>query len=81
MLDVDVWDGAASLAAIYQYVTELLVRANVTKQVAEALEARHLLAELGDAFKQAAVQLAITSSPRSQGATDQIEQRRLSVRA
>lgn len=55
MLDLDAWEHSATLAEIYRYVISLLTRANVTKQAAGADEARRLLAELGDAFRQAAV--------------------------
>jgi flagellar protein FliS len=61
MLDLDAWEHAPRLASIYQYVHELLVRANVKKSTHEVGEARTLLAGLGDAFRQAAVQVA--SSP------------------
>lgn len=54
MLDVDRWEHGRSLAAIYRYVLELLMRANVKKSAAPAREARHLLAELGEAFRTAA---------------------------
>lgn len=61
MLDLDAWEHAPQLASIYQYVHELLVRANVKKSTQEVGEARTLLAGLGDAFRQAALQVA--SSP------------------
>ena len=57
MLDLDVWEHAGSLASIYRYVMDLLTRANVTKRPDGAIEARRLLAELGDAFRQASVGL------------------------
>lgn len=57
MLDLHRWEHAASLASIYRYVMELLTRANVAKRTAEAAEARGLLAELGDAFRQASIGL------------------------
>ena len=62
MLDLDVWEHAPALAAIYRYVTQLLVSANVHKRVGDAREARHLLGEIGDAFRQAAVGLASAAS-------------------
>jgi flagellar protein FliS len=67
MLDLEAWEHAVGLAAIYRYVMELLTRSNVTKREAEALEARRLLAELGDAFRQASIGLAapIEHSPAS----------------
>ena len=59
------------LASIYRYVGDLLVRANVTKSPTPALEARRHLAELGDAFRQAAKQVAtgpLVSAPASSSA-------------
>lgn len=58
MLDLDAWEHAEQLAAIYRYVIELLVSANVCKETRQVGEARTLLAGLGDAFRQAAVQAA-----------------------
>lgn len=51
MLNVDMWEHAASLASLYRYILELLTQANVKKNPVPAREARHLLAELGDAFR------------------------------
>jgi flagellar secretion chaperone FliS len=59
-LDLDAWQHAGSLAAIYRYALELLTKANVAKDAAPAREARRHLAELGDAFRQAAVTVATT---------------------
>ncbi len=69
MLDLDVWEHASALAAIYRYITQLLVSANVHKRVVDAREARHLLGEIGDAFRQAAVGLANVAGtqPREAG--------------
>lgn len=55
MLDLDAWEHAPKLASIYEYVGDLLVRANMRKSQAEVQEARTLLADIGDAFRQAAV--------------------------
>ena len=55
MLDVDAWDHGPALAAIYRYVIVRLTEANMTKRAAPATEARNLLAELGDSFRQVAV--------------------------
>ena len=68
MLDLEQWEHAPSLAAIYRYVMELLTRANVAKRAAEAIEARGLLAELGDAFRQASIGLA-SPPPRAEPTT------------
>jgi flagellar protein FliS len=54
MLDLDAWEHAATLAAIYRYVIQLLTTANVAKRAADAATARALLAELGAAFRTAA---------------------------
>jgi flagellar protein FliS len=62
-LDLDAWQHAASLGAIYRYVIELLTRANVKKSVAEVREARRHLAELGEAFRQAANGAPATATP------------------
>jgi len=64
MLDLDAWEHAVQLAAIYRYVIELLVTANVRKDAKLVGDARTLLAGLGEAFKQAAVQSA---SPPASG--------------
>jgi flagellar biosynthetic protein FliS len=63
MIDPTVWEHAGSLAAIYRYVFELLTRANISKTVAAALEARNLLAQLGDAFRQASIGLVASPEP------------------
>ncbi len=76
MLDLDVWEHASTLAAIYRYVSDLLTKANVTKSAGAAVEARRLLAELGDAFRQAATQVG-QATVWAEGA----EQRHVSVRA
>lgn len=63
MLDVDAWEHAGALAEIYRYVLGLLTTSNVTKTTAPAVEARRLLAELGDAFRQAATAAPSTDRP------------------
>lgn len=59
MLQVDLWEHAGSLAALYRYTLELLTDANVRKDAAPVREARHLLAELGSAFRGGALGAAI----------------------
>lgn len=68
MLDTDAWEHAPQLAAIYRYVIELLTAANVHKSAKKAIEARTLLAGLGDAFRQAAISTTALeqSSPPAQ---------------
>jgi flagellar protein FliS len=63
MLDLDAWEHAPKLASIYQYVGELLTKANMHKRTAEVHEARTLLADIGDAFRQAAVSAATAPQP------------------
>jgi flagellar biosynthetic protein FliS len=58
MLDRTVWEHAGTLAAIYEFVARQLAAANMAKSVSLAAEARHLLAQLGEAFREAAVSLA-----------------------
>lgn len=75
MLDVDKWEHAPGLAAIYEFVSQLLLRANIGKQSQPVAEARRLLAELGGAFRQAAVETAThapgpTSTPNRAGFGD-----------
>ena len=69
MLDLDAWEHAAGLSSIYHYVGNLLVAANVKKSVPLAEEARQLLAELGDGFRQAALTYRADSVPETIDAT------------
>jgi len=62
MLDVDAWEHGASLAAIYRYVIVRLTEANMTKSASPATEARNLLGELGDAFRQASATSTTTAT-------------------
>jgi flagellar protein FliS len=67
MLDVDRWEHGRSLAAIYRYVLELLTQANVKKNAAPAREARHLMGELGEAFRMAATVPMAAPEPAGAG--------------
>jgi flagellar secretion chaperone FliS len=69
MLDVDAWEHGPALAAIYRYVIVRLTEANMTKRAAPATEARQLLGELGDAFRQASITTAASFAPPSLPAT------------
>ena len=69
MLDLEIWEHAAGLSSIYHYVGNLLVAANVKKSIPLAEEARRLLAELGDGFRQAALTHRAESSPQMTDAT------------
>lgn len=56
MLDLDAWDHAGSLLAVYDYVLRLLAGANMLKAPAMVAEARRLISEIGDGFRAAADQ-------------------------
>jgi flagellar secretion chaperone FliS len=66
MLDLDLWEHAGTLAAIYRYVLGLLTDANVKKDASPAREARHLLGELGEAFRLGATAPAPEQAPVNQ---------------
>jgi flagellar protein FliS len=53
-LDVSVWDGAAGLAALYSFVLEQLVAANVAKDPAPVTAALDVVVPLRDAWAEAA---------------------------
>lgn len=67
MLDVDAWEHARSLASIYRYVLELLTGANVQKSRDPVDEARWLMSEIGDAFRQAALAPSASSTTDDSG--------------
>jgi flagellar protein FliS len=54
MLDVEAWEHAPTLASVYDYLVRLLAAANTTKRMSKVEEAQRLVAELGDAFREAA---------------------------
>ena len=55
-LDVDVWDGAAGLSALYTYLYGELVAANVKKDADRIAACRQLVEPLRDAWREAALQ-------------------------
>lgn len=77
MLDLNAWEHAGSIDAIYRFVWDLLVQANVRKSIAQAQQARQLLSELGSAFAQAAALAASASTPELPATPE----RRLSLQA
>ncbi len=54
-LDKNVWDGAAGLSALYVYLQERLVAANLAKDGSIVEECRDLVQPLRDALVQAAL--------------------------
>lgn len=53
-LDLEVWPAGANLAAIYDYVVDRLVFANVQKDPAPVQECKDLLEPLREAWREAA---------------------------
>jgi flagellar secretion chaperone FliS len=62
-LNVELWDGAEGLRALYTYVTTALIAANTRKDVARTREAIALLDPLRAAWHEAAELLAAESRP------------------
>ncbi|GAA3863449.1 hypothetical protein GCM10022381_04310 [Leifsonia kafniensis] len=56
-LDVDAWDGADGLLAVYSYVSNALISANLDRDVERTRESIALLEPLRTAWHEAAVQL------------------------
>lgn len=57
-LNPDLWSGGPALVALYHFIHNELITANVTKDPARIETCRGLVAPLVDAWKQAAAQLA-----------------------
>ena len=53
-LDLDAWDGAANLAALYTFVATELVNANVRGDAAKVTAVRALIEPLRDTWREAA---------------------------
>jgi flagellar protein FliS len=64
-LRLDVWNDADKLFAIYTYVRNALVAANVSRDIERTREAIRLVAPLAAAWRQAAEQVA-TQAPAPQ---------------
>ncbi|MFI5493144.1 flagellar export chaperone FliS [Actinoplanes sp. NPDC051859] len=57
-LDLDAWEGAAGLAAIYAFVETELVNANVQSDAAKVTAIRELMEPLRDTWREAAMAAA-----------------------
>ena len=57
-LDLDAWDGAAGLAALYAFVETELVNANVRGDAAKVTAIRGLIEPLRDTWREAALAVA-----------------------
>ena len=55
-LDLDVWDGAAGLSALYTYLYSELIAANVGRDADRIAACRSLVEPLRDAWRTAALQ-------------------------
>jgi flagellar secretion chaperone FliS len=62
-LEADVWDGAAGLAQIYEFVVNELITANIKADVDRIVACRSLIEPLLDAWRQAALSMA--DNPRA----------------
>lgn len=60
-LDMDAWDGANGLAALYTWLYSELVAANVKRDPARIRTCRGIVEPLRDAWRQAALQLLQTA--------------------
>lgn len=57
-LDLEAWDGAAGLAALYTFVETELVHANVQGDVGKVTAVRGLIEPLRDTWREAALSVA-----------------------
>jgi flagellar protein FliS len=60
-LNIDVWDGAPRLAALYSWLLTELIQANIRGDLRRVGDCRRIVEPLRDAWRQAAASLA--SSP------------------
>lgn len=68
MLDLEAWEHAGSLVALYDYLLRLTAAANTYKDAGSVDQARRIVGELGDAFRAAAAERSAGA-----GAGDQID--------
>lgn len=57
-LKVELWDGGPGLASLYEWLHNELIRANVRKDPAVTEGCLGIIADLADAWRQAAIQVA-----------------------
>ena len=62
-LDLDAWDGAAQLLALYGYLRGELVAANTSQDPARTATCQALLLPLRDAWREAALTLPASAPP------------------
>lgn len=78
MLDIEAWEHANALLAVYDYVMRRLAQANTAKEPALVREIQSIVTEIGDGFRAAAGSLAATTVEPSEVTG---ERPRLSVQA
>ena len=61
----DVWESGDGLLALYDYVLELLVKANVNSDRAAVTEAQRIVADLTEAWRQAYLDLVMPAAASS----------------
>jgi flagellar protein FliS len=61
----DVWESGEGLLALYEYLLELLVKANINSDRAALAEASRIVADLTEAWRQAYVELATPAGTAS----------------
>ncbi len=70
-LDVDAWEGAPQLAALYDHLVSRLTVANTTKSIPMLEECATLVAPLVEAWRDASLAMAPNTTAAPQGATAQ----------
>ncbi len=61
-LNVEAWEGAADLAALYAHLQTELVTANIKRDAAKAAHCKGIVSQLRDAFRGAAEKVAGAAS-------------------
>ena len=61
-LQVDVWDGGPRLAALYSWLVQELIQANVKGDIRRVRDCRKVVEPLRDAWREAAASLAVSSA-------------------
>ena len=61
----DVWESGEGLLALYEYLLELLVKANINSDRAALTEASRMVADLTEAWRQAYIELATPAGTAS----------------
>lgn len=61
----DVWESGDGLLALYDYVLELLVKANINSDRAAVTEAQRIVADLTEAWRQAYLDLVMPAAAPS----------------